>query len=96
MLGARAPLTFGPFAGDFLQGALDVVAGTQIDQITMLRIGRSANIELFKYEAPGQRHDMPNTRINRATTSRSTSRTSRRPWSTWTRAGCSACSGRSR
>ena len=25
----------------------------------MLRIGRSANIELFKYEAPGQRHDMP-------------------------------------
>jgi len=59
ILGAAAPLTFGPFEGDFLQGALDVVAGTKIDQITMLRLGQSANIELFKYESPGQRHDMP-------------------------------------
>jgi catechol 2,3-dioxygenase-like lactoylglutathione lyase family enzyme len=59
ILGAVAPLTFGPFQGAFLEGALDVVAGTQIDQITMLRIGHSANIELFKYESPGQRQDEP-------------------------------------
>jgi catechol 2,3-dioxygenase-like lactoylglutathione lyase family enzyme len=59
ILGAAAPLTFGPFAGDFLTGALGVVPGTKIDQITMLRIGHSANIELFKYESPGQRRDMP-------------------------------------
>jgi len=59
ILGAAAPLTFGPFAGDFLKGALGVVGGTKIDQITMLRVGHSANIELFKYESPGQRHDMP-------------------------------------
>jgi catechol 2,3-dioxygenase-like lactoylglutathione lyase family enzyme len=59
ILGARAPLTFGPFAGSFLEGALDVVPGTRIDQITTLRIGHSANIELFEYEAPGQRQDMP-------------------------------------
>ena len=59
VLGAAAPLTFGPFEGDFLQGALDVVSGTKIDQITMLRLGHSANIELFQYESPGQRHDMP-------------------------------------
>lgn len=59
ILGAVAPLTFGPFSGSFLQGALDVAAGAQIDQITVLRIGHSANIELFKYEAPDQRQDMP-------------------------------------
>src|SRR6266496_5177768 len=59
ILGAVAPLTFGPFEGAFLEGALDVVPGTKIDQITMLRIGHSANIELFQYEAPGQRQDEP-------------------------------------
>ena len=30
-----------------------------IDQITVLRIGHSANIELFQYEAPGQRQTQP-------------------------------------
>jgi catechol 2,3-dioxygenase-like lactoylglutathione lyase family enzyme len=59
ILGAVAPLTFGPFAGSFLEGALGVVPGTQIDQITTLRVGHSAGIELFKYESPGQRQDMP-------------------------------------
>jgi catechol 2,3-dioxygenase-like lactoylglutathione lyase family enzyme len=59
ILGAVAPLSFGPLEGAFLQGVLDVPAGTKIDQITSLRIGHSANIELFQYEAPGQRHDMP-------------------------------------
>jgi catechol 2,3-dioxygenase-like lactoylglutathione lyase family enzyme len=59
ILGAVAPLSFGPFAGSFLEGALDVVPGTQIDEITMLRIGHSAGIELFEYESPGQRQDMP-------------------------------------
>src|SRR5215467_3786020 len=52
ILGAVAPLTFGPFQGAFLEGALNVVPGTQIDQITTLRIGQSANIELFAYESP--------------------------------------------
>jgi hypothetical protein len=56
---AVAPLTFGPFEGAFLEGALDVVAGTKIDQITVLRIGHSGNIELFQYESPGQRQDEP-------------------------------------
>jgi catechol 2,3-dioxygenase-like lactoylglutathione lyase family enzyme len=59
ILGAVTPLRFGPFAGAFLEGALDVVPGTQIDEIRMLRIGHSANLELFQYQAPGQRHDMP-------------------------------------
>jgi catechol 2,3-dioxygenase-like lactoylglutathione lyase family enzyme len=59
ILGATAPLTFGPFEGDFLTGALDVVPGAGIDQITMLRVGHSANIELFAYHAPAQRQDEP-------------------------------------
>ncbi|HEY6961962.1 MAG TPA: VOC family protein [Gaiellaceae bacterium] len=59
ILGAVTPLSFGPFAGSFLEGALDVVPGTQIDRIKVLRVGHSANIELFEYEAPAQRRDMP-------------------------------------
>jgi len=59
ILGAVAPLTFGPFEGAFLEGALNVVPGTGINQITTLRIGHSAGIELFDYHSPGQRHDVP-------------------------------------
>jgi catechol 2,3-dioxygenase-like lactoylglutathione lyase family enzyme len=59
ILGAVAPLTFGPFEGAFLEGAVGVAPGTKIDQITMLRVGHSANIELFAYESPGQRQDEP-------------------------------------
>jgi catechol 2,3-dioxygenase-like lactoylglutathione lyase family enzyme len=61
VLGAVAPLTFGPFpAGDFVASVVDVAKTASIDKVTMLRIGHSANIELFKYTAPdGQRHDMP-------------------------------------
>jgi catechol 2,3-dioxygenase-like lactoylglutathione lyase family enzyme len=59
ILGAVAPLSFGPLEGAFLQGLLDVAPGTKIDKITTLRIGHSANIELFQYEAPDQRRDMP-------------------------------------
>ena len=61
VMGAVAPLTFGPFpAGAFVASVVDVAETASIDQITMLRIGHSANIELFKYTAPdGQRHDMP-------------------------------------
>src|SRR6478672_8056742 len=61
VMGAVAPLTFGPFpAGAFVASVVDVAETASIDEITMLRIGHSANIELFKYTAPdGQRHDMP-------------------------------------
>jgi catechol 2,3-dioxygenase-like lactoylglutathione lyase family enzyme len=61
VMGAAAPLTFGPFpAGPFVASVVDVAQTASIDQITMLRLGRSANIELFQYTAPdGQRHDTP-------------------------------------
>jgi catechol 2,3-dioxygenase-like lactoylglutathione lyase family enzyme len=62
VLGAVAPLTFGPFpAGPFVASVVDVAQTAGIDRITMVRVGHSANIELFQYStAPGgQRQNMP-------------------------------------
>ena len=57
VMGCVAPLTFGPFSG--IQDLLDVDPQAVIHQITMVRCGRSANIELFHYSAPNQRTDFP-------------------------------------
>jgi catechol 2,3-dioxygenase-like lactoylglutathione lyase family enzyme len=62
VMGCRTPLTFGPFSdptGTFMQDLLDVHPRAVIDQITMVRCGRSANIELFKYSAPDQNTTFP-------------------------------------
>ncbi|HEX6131745.1 MAG TPA: VOC family protein, partial [Actinomycetota bacterium] len=62
VLGCSAPLTFGPFsdpAGTFMQDLLDVDPRAVIHEITMIRCGRSANVELFEYEAPDQRTTFP-------------------------------------
>jgi catechol 2,3-dioxygenase-like lactoylglutathione lyase family enzyme len=62
VMGAVAPLTFGPISdptGTLMQDLLDVDPRAVINQITVLRIGHSANIELFEYSAPGQRRDHP-------------------------------------
>jgi catechol 2,3-dioxygenase-like lactoylglutathione lyase family enzyme len=62
VLGCAAPLTFGPFSdpsGTFMQDLLAVDPRAVIDQITMVRCGRSANIELFQYEAPDQNTTFP-------------------------------------
>ncbi len=62
VLGAVAPLTFGPFpAGPFVASVVDVAQTAGIDRITMVRVGHSANLELFQYStAPGgQRQNMP-------------------------------------
>jgi catechol 2,3-dioxygenase-like lactoylglutathione lyase family enzyme len=62
VMGAVAPLSFGPISdpsGTLMRDLLDVDKASVIKQITSLRIGHSANIELFQYEAPGQRHDWP-------------------------------------
>jgi catechol 2,3-dioxygenase-like lactoylglutathione lyase family enzyme len=61
-LGCSAPLTFGPFGdpvGTFMQDLLGVHPRAVIEQITMIRCGKSANIELFEYDAPDQRTDPP-------------------------------------
>ena len=57
VMGCVAPLTFGPFSG--VEDLLDVDPLAVVQQITMVRCGRSANIELFHYTAPGQRTDFP-------------------------------------
>jgi catechol 2,3-dioxygenase-like lactoylglutathione lyase family enzyme len=62
VMGCVAPLTFGPFSdptGTFMQDLLDVDPRAVIHQITMVRCGRSANIELFQYSAPDQRTTFP-------------------------------------
>jgi catechol 2,3-dioxygenase-like lactoylglutathione lyase family enzyme len=62
VMGAVAPLSFGPIsdpAGTLMRDLLDVDKSAVIRQITSLRIGHSANIELFQYDAPDQRHTWP-------------------------------------
>ena len=62
VMGATAPLSFGPIAdpaGTLMHDLLGVDPRAVIDQITVLRIGHSANIELFQYEAPDQRRTHP-------------------------------------
>ena len=62
VMGATAPLSFGPIAdpqGTLMLDLLGVDPSAVISQITVLRIGHSANIELFEYEAPDQRRTHP-------------------------------------
>ena len=62
VMGASAPLSFGPIAdptGTLMHDLLGVHPRAVIDQITVLRLGRSANIELFQYQAPDQRRTHP-------------------------------------
>ena len=62
VMGASAPLSFGPIAdpgGTLMRDLLGVDPRAVIDQITVLRLGRSANIELFQYQAPDQRRTHP-------------------------------------
>ena len=62
VMGAQAPLTFGPFAdakGTLMHDLLGVDPRAVVDQITVVRIGHSANIELLQYEARDQRQTHP-------------------------------------
>jgi catechol 2,3-dioxygenase-like lactoylglutathione lyase family enzyme len=62
VLGCSAPLTFGPFGdpdGTFMQDLLGVHPRAVIEQITMIRCGHSASIELFEYDAPDQLQTFP-------------------------------------
>ncbi len=62
VMGCSAPLTFGPFSdpvGSFMQDLLDVHPRAVIKQITMVRCGRSASIELFEYQSPDQNQTFP-------------------------------------
>jgi catechol 2,3-dioxygenase-like lactoylglutathione lyase family enzyme len=56
-MGCETPLTFGPFSG--VDAILDVDPQAVVQQITHVRCGRSASIELFQYDAPDQRTTPP-------------------------------------
>jgi catechol 2,3-dioxygenase-like lactoylglutathione lyase family enzyme len=45
--------------GTFMQDLLGVHPRAVIEQITMIRCGRSANVELFEYDAPDQLRTFP-------------------------------------
>jgi catechol 2,3-dioxygenase-like lactoylglutathione lyase family enzyme len=62
VMGATSAMSFGPISdpkGTLMHDLLGVDASAVIDEISLLRIGRSANIELFQYEAPDQRRTHP-------------------------------------
>jgi catechol 2,3-dioxygenase-like lactoylglutathione lyase family enzyme len=62
ILGAKDPLTFGPFSdptGNLMRELVGVNPRAVIPQIKQLRIGHSANIELLEYQAPHQNHTHP-------------------------------------
>src|SRR5215218_1530337 len=62
VMGCETPLTFGPFGdptGTFMTDLLGVHPRAVIEQITQVRCGRSANIELFDYDAPDQLQTFP-------------------------------------
>jgi catechol 2,3-dioxygenase-like lactoylglutathione lyase family enzyme len=62
VMGATSPLSFGPISdshGTLMRDLLGVDPSAVIDEIALLRIGHSANIELFQYQAPNQRHTHP-------------------------------------
>jgi catechol 2,3-dioxygenase-like lactoylglutathione lyase family enzyme len=57
VMGCETPLTFGPFSG--VDAILDVDPAAVVEQITHVRCGQSASIELFQYDAPDQRTTPP-------------------------------------
>ncbi len=62
VMGCETPLTFGPFGdptGTFMTDLLGVHPRAVIEQITQVRCGRSANIELFDYDSPDQLQTFP-------------------------------------
>jgi catechol 2,3-dioxygenase-like lactoylglutathione lyase family enzyme len=62
VIGCVAPLQFGPFldpTGNLMTHLVGVHPRAVIEQITMVRCGSSANIELFEYDAPDQDTTLP-------------------------------------
>ena len=58
VLGCQKIMSFGPFrddTGTFMQDVLGVDPRAVVEEITMLRCGFGANIELFKYTSPDQK-----------------------------------------
>lgn len=62
VVGCQKAMSFGPFRDDegtFMQDLLNVHPRAVIKQITLMRCGNGSNVELFEYEAPDQKTEMP-------------------------------------
>lgn len=62
VIGCQKVFAFGPFAdpkGNFMQELVNVHPRAEIKEITMMRCGQGANIELFEYAAPDQKTEQP-------------------------------------
>ena len=58
--------TFKVEEGDWMAEYLNVHVRAEITNIRMIRIGQSANVELFEYEAPDKREELPRNSDNGA------------------------------
>jgi len=62
VVGCQKAMSFGPFRDDegtFMQDLLNVHPRAVIKQITLMRCGNGSNVELFEYEAPDQKTEIP-------------------------------------
>ncbi|MEM6464282.1 MAG: VOC family protein [Pseudomonadota bacterium] len=62
VLGCSKATSFGPFRDDngtFIQDLLNVHPRSVVNEITLIRCGNGANIELFDYDAPDQQTVLP-------------------------------------
>ena len=62
VLGCQKAMSFGPFSdpqGNFMQDLVNVNPRAEIKQITEMRCGNGANVELFQYNSPDQKTEMP-------------------------------------
>jgi len=69
VLGCEELYTLGTFKveeGDWMTEHLNVHVRAEITNIRMIRIGQSANVELFEYEAPDKREELPRNSDNGA------------------------------
>ena len=88
VIGAVAPLTFGPFpAGPFVASVVDVAGPPRSTRSRCCASATAPASSCSSTRADGQRQDMPKTRTGPATTSPSTSPTSTRRSSTWIEKG---------
>jgi len=62
VVGCEKAMSFGPFKDDegtFMTDLVNVHPRAVINTITLLRCGNGSNIELFEYESPDQKTEMP-------------------------------------
>jgi catechol 2,3-dioxygenase-like lactoylglutathione lyase family enzyme len=62
VIGCQKVYSFGPLLdpeGTFMQDLVNVHPRAEIKQITMMRCGQGANLELFEYASPDQKTEQP-------------------------------------